>query len=141
MYFGLWHDGKAILSGIFASMISGQDGDQTYTPKKYIVCTSREESGARIRNFNNKVTLLVEGNVKGVNDADIDGMAQALENKLLINILAGVTINQLEQWVPLTTKIIRAMPNAPCMIREGMTVISCRNDVKAEDKEFASWDE
>ncbi|CAG8433092.1 10721_t:CDS:2 [Diversispora eburnea] len=149
--------GKAILSGIIASMmISGQDEDQIYKPKKFIACVSREESGARIKKtFNDKVTLLVGENVKGVNEADIvflcskpqvaqsilteEGMIQALENKPLISILAGVTISQLEKWVPLTTKIIRAMPNTPCMIREGMTVIGCRNDVKAEDKDFASW--
>lgn len=52
------------------------------------------------------------------------GMAAALEDKLLISILAGVTIEQLTDMVPASTRVVRAMPNTPCRIREGMTVVS-----------------
>jgi len=52
------------------------------------------------------------------------GMQEALENKLLISILAGVTISQLSQMVGPTTNVVRAMPNTPCKIREGMTILS-----------------
>jgi pyrroline-5-carboxylate reductase len=45
------------------------------------------------------------------------GMAEALEGKLLISILAGVTIPQLANLVQPTTKVIRAMPNTPCKVR------------------------
>ncbi len=73
-------------------------------------------------------------------------MKEALEGKLLISILAGVTIAQLEAMVLPSTKVVRAMPNTPCkvrvriacydppppdlllpcaaQIREGMTVVS-----------------
>lgn len=47
----------------------------------------------------------------------------ALEGKLLISIAAGLRIAQLKSWVP-NTAVIRAMPNTPCVIREGMTVLS-----------------
>lgn len=62
--------GRAILSGIFA----GQDGNgvQPYTPRKFIACVSREESGSRVtESFNDRVTLLVRENVKGVEGADV----------------------------------------------------------------------
>ena len=45
-----------------------------------------------------------------------EGMQEALEDKLLISILAGVTIDQLKEWVPSSTRLIRAMPNTPCMV-------------------------
>jgi pyrroline-5-carboxylate reductase len=67
------------------------------------------------------------------------GIYQALENKLLISILAGLTIDQIKKWVPSSTKIIRAMPNTPCMIREGMTVLSCPANVEEDEKAFAYW--
>lgn len=68
-------------------------------------------------------------------------MADALEGKLLISILAGVTISQIIGWVSPSTKVVRAMPNTPCkvfhifcseinislrlhQIREGMTVVT-----------------
>jgi pyrroline-5-carboxylate reductase len=42
------------------------------------------------------------------------GMKEALDGKLLISILAGVTISQLTGWVGPSVKVIRAMPNTPC---------------------------
>ena len=50
-------------------------------------------------------------------------LQEALAGKLLISIAAGVRLEQLAQWLP-QTAIIRAMPNTPCTIREGMTVLS-----------------
>ena len=71
------------------------------------------------------------------------GVKEALDGKLLISILAGVTISQITAWVLPSTRVIRAMPNTPCrvrsivlllsnggsfirkiQIREGMTVVS-----------------
>ena len=45
------------------------------------------------------------------------GLREALEGKLLISILAGVTIKQLAALVSPGTKVIRAMPNTPCKVR------------------------
>jgi pyrroline-5-carboxylate reductase len=42
---------------------------------------------------------------------------------LLISILAGATITQLESALGTSNPWIRAMPNTPCVVREGMTVI------------------
>jgi len=47
----------------------------------------------------------------------------SLEGKLLISIAAGVRLQQLADWLP-QTALVRAMPNTPCTIREGMTVVS-----------------
>jgi pyrroline-5-carboxylate reductase len=50
-------------------------------------------------------------------------MRQALGGKLVISIAAGVRLAQLEAWLP-ESAVIRAMPNTPCLIGEGMTVIA-----------------
>lgn len=52
-----------------------------------------------------------------------NGMGEALNGKLLISILAGVTISQLAAWVPPTTKVVRAMPNTPCRVRDALLTI------------------
>lgn len=44
------------------------------------------------------------------------GIKEALAGKLLISILAGVTIAQLSNWVLPGTTVIRAMPNTPCRV-------------------------
>ena len=42
---------------------------------------------------------------------------------LLVSILAGTTLQQLESLVGGDTPWVRAMPNTPCIVGEGMTVI------------------
>ena len=51
------------------------------------------------------------------------GMREALAGKLVISIAAGVTLTQLTDWLP-DSAVIRAMPNTPCLIDEGMTVLA-----------------
>ncbi|ORZ33569.1 pyrroline-5-carboxylate reductase [Catenaria anguillulae PL171] len=64
-----------------------------------------------------------------------DGMKDALGSgtQVLVSLLAGVRIAQLEQWVPKGVAVVRAMPNTPCRIREGMTVLSCRASATSPD--------
>jgi pyrroline-5-carboxylate reductase len=42
---------------------------------------------------------------------------------LLVSILAGTTLAQLESLVGTANPWVRAMPNTPCIVREGMTAI------------------
>ncbi|PCH38034.1 pyrroline-5-carboxylate reductase [Wolfiporia cocos MD-104 SS10] len=116
-------------------------------PSRFIACVTREESVRKLRDIWSSLTthgygveVVKSDNVAGAREASVvllcckpqqahailtePGMSQALEGKLLISILAGVTIPQIIAWVPASTKVIRAMPNTPCKIREGMTVVS-----------------
>ncbi|KAI0928490.1 hypothetical protein AcW1_005720 [Taiwanofungus camphoratus] len=116
-------------------------------PSRFIACVSREETVNRLRDIYRSpsslgytVEVSKSQNVQAVQEADVillcckpqlahvilneQGMKEALNGKLLISILAGVTISQIQAWVLPSTKVIRAMPNTPCKIREGMTVVS-----------------
>ncbi len=53
----------------------------------------------------------------------VTGMAEALRGRTLVSICAGITTAQLAGWAP-DARIVRAMPNTPCLIGEGMTVIA-----------------
>ena len=50
-------------------------------------------------------------------------MARLLAGKLVVSIAAGVRLDQLAGWLP-ESAVVRAMPNTPCLIGEGMTVIA-----------------
>ncbi|TNE88915.1 MAG: pyrroline-5-carboxylate reductase [Deltaproteobacteria bacterium] len=62
----------------------------------------------------------------------IQDVADDLEGTLLISICAGVRNAQLEGWAP-RARVIRAMPNTPSVIREGMTVLSPGTHATRED--------
>lgn len=59
------------------------------------------------------------------------GLKEALEGKLLISILAGVTISQLSAMVSPGTKVIRAMPNTPCKVRQSHPLVPSPHLIKA----------
>ena len=50
---------------------------------------------------------------------------------LLISILAGVSTDRLESLLGMENPIVRAMPNTPCVVGEGMTVV-CRGRYAAK---------
>lgn len=109
-------------------------------PSRFIACVQREESAKKLRSvfaelgvLGRTVEVVSSGNLKAVQEADVvllcckpqqahsilsqDGIQQALEGKLLISILAGVTISQIAAWVGPSTRVVRAMPNTPCKVR------------------------
>lgn len=47
----------------------------------------------------------------------------ALAQKLVVSTCAGLRMESYESWLP-DSRILRAMPNTPCMIGEGMTVVA-----------------
>ncbi|KAL4067859.1 pyrroline-5-carboxylate reductase dimerization-domain-containing protein [Scleroderma yunnanense] len=116
-------------------------------PSFFIATVTRAESAKKLQQtfgllggLGSSVQVVVGENLAAAQKADVvilcckphqaytilgeDGMKEALDGKLLISILAGVTIAQLKDLVLPTTKVVRAMPNTPCRIREGMTVVS-----------------
>ncbi len=54
---------------------------------------------------------------------------------LVLSIAAGKTLDDLAQFLPASTPIVRAMPNTPIMVRAGMTVMVANEFVSAEQRE------
>ncbi|PWN49769.1 putative PRO3-delta 1-pyrroline-5-carboxylate reductase [Violaceomyces palustris] len=136
--------GGASLSSSIASLstAAGED-DLTQLPTRFIACVNRAESVRKLRKIfqgANDVQILAQSNVKAAEQADVillackpnmvkdileeEGMKEACDGKLVISICAGLRIQQMREWVTPSTKVVRAMPNTPCKIREGMTVLT-----------------
>ncbi|GJJ68525.1 pyrroline-5-carboxylate reductase [Entomortierella parvispora] len=131
--------------------------DDLLRPAGFIACVSHEDSAVKLRKtLGNQARVLhgAAGNVQGVSESDViflctkpqvakavlsaPGIQEALRDKLLVSICAGVTIEQLQSWTTPTTTVIRAMPNTPCKIREGMTVLSCGPNTDLQSMKFTS---
>lgn len=121
--------GKAILGGLQNSGLA-EDFE--------IIVTARRADVARelAETFGVRATT---NNAEAVADADVvllcfkpqavagvlanPALQMALEGHLVVSIAAGVTISQLQDLAP-GCSVVRAMPNTPCVIGEGMTVLS-----------------
>lgn len=63
-------------------------------------------------------------------------LSDALSSKLVVSTCAGLRVAQYEAWLP-DSRIVRAMPNTPCVIREGMTVLAAGRGATEQDIELA----
>ncbi|KAK9348757.1 pyrroline-5-carboxylate reductase dimerization-domain-containing protein [Lipomyces starkeyi] len=133
--------GSAVLSGVLDSLLTFSTTSTVPVPGRFLACVTRQESANRIKSiYGDKVEVFLHGHLHAVAQSNIvvlgckpqlceeiltsKGMKEALKGKLLISVLAGTTIKQIQDFVGPETFVIRAMPNTPCKIRQGMTVIS-----------------
>jgi pyrroline-5-carboxylate reductase len=63
--------------------------------------------------------------------------ADSLKDKCVISIMAGVSIEEMTNAFPQSTRILRTMPNMPAIVGEGMTAICKENNLTEEELAFA----
>lgn len=61
-----------------------------------------------------------------------------LGGKLLVSILAGVSLDVLTQASPAEVRVVRAMPNTPAMVGASATVFAASRDVTQSDRDSVS---
>jgi pyrroline-5-carboxylate reductase len=135
--------GEAILGGLL--------GADVFTPADVSATVRRPEPAARLRERHGIATG--HDNAAACAGADVvlvcvkpqfivellddDAMRAATAGKLVISIAAGVRVATLGGYLP-QAKIIRAMPNTPCLIGKGMTVIAPGPRADASDVAIAT---
>jgi pyrroline-5-carboxylate reductase len=60
-----------------------------------------------------------------------------LRRVLVISIAAGITIRSIMNQAADAQRVVRAMPNMPALVREGITALSWTGAITEEDKEIA----
>ncbi|XP_028918950.1 pyrroline-5-carboxylate reductase 3 [Ornithorhynchus anatinus] len=58
------------------------------------------------------------------------------EEHILVSLAAGVSLQILEELLPPNSRVLRIMPNLPCMVQEGAVVIARGSRVKNEEAEL-----
>jgi pyrroline-5-carboxylate reductase len=62
---------------------------------------------------------------------------QYLEGKLLVSVAAGITLQSLQDAAGHRARLIRAMPNAPCLVNKGATAYAVGEHATPKDAEAA----
>ena len=57
-------------------------------------------------------------------------------NKLIVTIAAGVTIDQAQKMFSREVKLIRTMPNTPALVGEGVTAYCCSQSVNEKEEKL-----
>jgi pyrroline-5-carboxylate reductase len=121
--------GEAILAGVLASGV--------VSPDRVVVTARRAERATAVAARHGVAAVLENAAAAGSAPIVIlavkpqvaravlaePAVAEALRGRVLVSIAAGTRLAQLERWAP-GADVIRAMPNTPCVIREGMTVLA-----------------
>jgi len=73
-----------------------------------------------------------------VKPQDTEGLLYSIRpfirnGQILVSIAAGITIDFIESCLPAETKVIRLMPNTPCLIGEGTIAISIGEAVTKDE--------
>ncbi|MCO4747292.1 MAG: pyrroline-5-carboxylate reductase [Proteobacteria bacterium] len=133
--------GEAILGGLLAAAAIPADKLIATHHREQRCAELSETYGIRVIRDNAEaaraadvVILCVKPQMAGGVVRDVAG---ELDDTLLVSICAGVRCAQLEQWAP-RARVIRAMPNTPSVIREGMTVLSGGRHVGEGDLDLAT---
>ncbi len=121
--------GEAILRGLLrsgkieASQIIGTDR------RAEVTRAIAEKHGIRTTQDNREAAAAAQVILLCVKPQEVEplvtdaAVSAALAGKLVVSIAAGVRLDQLAAWLP-KSAVVRAMPNTPCLIGEGMTVIA-----------------
>ncbi len=71
-------------------------------------------------------------------EAVLGEISAALSSRsVVVSIAAGVPIARIERGMGRTVRVVRAMPNTPTLIREGISAVCCNRQVTARDRRQA----
>lgn len=90
------------------------------------------------------LTCPVAALVLAVKPQDIGGVLEDLARlgphrrpRLVLSIAAGITIRRIEDALPWSAPVVRAMPNTPALVRRGITVLSPGTHAGPREREVA----
>jgi pyrroline-5-carboxylate reductase len=130
--------GSAIVEGILKSGFS-KPADITVTKRNLSTLSSLKEKGIKITNDNNKAVQSADIIILAIKPFQVADVLQSISKNLtskqiLISVLTGVFIKDIQDIVKKKLPIFRAMPNTAIAIQESMTCLSSEHATEAQVK-------
>ena len=127
-FLGAGRMGEALMAGLLDAGLARRDRIRAADASRDRLAIMSKRY--RIRTFptNNaaadRADVVILAVKPGVVPAVLDEIRETLrERQLLVSIAAGVTTGQIQSVLGKAVPVVRAMPNTPCLIREGMTAV------------------
>lgn len=140
-FIGTGFMGRAMISGILAAGTAAPDMIYAFDINKQLTGELKGTMAINIANSNTEtvqksdiVILAVKPNY--VKSVLMECKESFTEDKILISIAAGITLNTYFEIMGSDKKIIRAMPNLPAAVREGMTLIAYESNITESEVEI-----
>lgn len=123
--------GSAIAEGLLISKFS-KASELIVTKRNASTLRSLQEKGIEISTDNNKAVRSAEVIILAVKPFQVSEVLTAIKKdlaagKILISVVTGVTISDMESIVGKKVTLFRAMPNTAIAIQESMTCISSKD--------------
>lgn len=137
-FIGAGNMGGAILGGIVKSgiidnehIIASAKSDQTVEKIKNNYNVNVTKDSKEVVKFSDLVVVGVKPNM--YNEVLEEIKDEINNDKIIITIAAGKTIESVEKIIGADKKIIRTMPNTPALVGEGMTSLSPNKNINEEE--------
>ncbi|MFW6410404.1 MAG: pyrroline-5-carboxylate reductase [Halanaerobiales bacterium] len=130
-----------------SSIIRGILDNEIFAPGEIIGCDVKVQNKSRNSEYGGIKT--VNDNVAGAEESDIILLAvkpqimkkvlneikTVSEDKLIISVAAGITLDYLKKSLSPEARIIRVMPNTPALVKAGMSAYTPGDNVTEKDLE------
>lgn len=133
--------GTAIAEGLLKSKFS-KAGDITITKRNVSTLKALKEKGVEISDDNNAAAKKSDVIILAVKPFQVEDVLNGIKkdltaDKILISVVTGVLISEMEDIVKKKMTYFRAMPNTAIAIQESMTCI-CSKDADAADVKYVN---
>jgi pyrroline-5-carboxylate reductase len=128
---------EAMIAGLLAGGVCKSDTLWASDPMPARRDRLKSRFGIRVGSDNGEAGAWAEIMILAVKPSSVTAALAEIggghNHLLLISIAAGVTIEAISKQAGGATRIIRAMPNMPALVREGMTALACGGGIAEED--------
>ncbi len=132
---------EALIGGLLSADLCGPDRIRAADPDADRRDRLKQRFGIQVHESNRElvawgdlVVLAVKPQVAGNVLRDLAG---ELADSLVVSVVAGLSIDRILDLCGSRTRVIRAMPNTPALVREGVTALAFGSGVQEQDAALA----
>ncbi|MFR3499619.1 MAG: pyrroline-5-carboxylate reductase family protein, partial [Paraclostridium bifermentans] len=130
-FIGAGNMAKAMIGGIVKSKLVEANNVFASDLNEIALENAKSEYGINTTNDSKEVVknsdIVIVAVKPNVYDIVLEGVKELIDNeKIIVTIAAGKTIESVENVIGSDKKVIRTMPNTPALVNEGMSAL-CKN--------------